>query len=182
MQIFPIQLILASPASGGNDQAGDLFGGKFLGIDDDIEIAAVINIDTVNLKIALPIRLIPLQGSVKDRLVTGVFVCLSLKDPFRSCLERCMKPNPQISVDKPTRKPGTNNDAGPQRTAHQFQIGQEIVDSAFRCLSLDFLERNGEILGKVPKRIIDNVQIQGSPHVIRSRGIAAPAVTGNRYP
>src|ERR1700730_2124872 len=118
MQVSPIQLILASPTSGGNNQAGDLFGGKFLGVNDDIEVAAVIDIDTIDLKVAFPILLITLQCSIKNRLVTGMLIGLSLKDHFRSSLQRGVQPNSQIGVDKPTGQPGSHNDAGVQRGAH----------------------------------------------------------------
>ena len=47
VRVSAIKLVLTGPTSSGHDQAGDLFGGEFFRIDDDIEIAAIIDIDPI---------------------------------------------------------------------------------------------------------------------------------------
>src|SRR5260370_35065243 len=49
MEVFAIQLILASPAGSGNDQPGNLLGGQFLRVADDIEIGPVGTLHPVQL-------------------------------------------------------------------------------------------------------------------------------------
>ena len=69
VEILSIQLILAGPLGSSNDQAGDLLGSQLLSVNDDIEIAAIVAVDSVELKISFPILLISLQRAVQDRLV-----------------------------------------------------------------------------------------------------------------
>ena len=38
-----------------------------------------------------------------------------------------------------------------------------------------------QILREVPKRVIDNIQVQRGPDIICRGSIATPAVAGNRY-
>src|ERR1700722_212398 len=140
MQISAIQLILTGPASSGNDQAGNLFSGQFFGVYNDIEIAAIIDVDTVDLKVPFPVLLIALQRPVKNGLVAGMLIWLALKYSFGPSLQRCVEPNTQVGFDKPPCQPGSDNDAGSQRSAHQLQVGQKIVDPALGRLLLNLFK------------------------------------------
>src|ERR1700719_2688850 len=64
MQVSPIKLILAGPASSGDNQAGNLFSSKLFRINDDIEIAVVIDVDAIDLEVPCPVLLIALQGAI----------------------------------------------------------------------------------------------------------------------
>src|SRR3984957_200747 len=65
MQVPSIQLILTRPLSSGNDQAGNLFGGQFFRVNDDIEIAAVIDVNPVDFQVPFPVLLVALQRSIE---------------------------------------------------------------------------------------------------------------------
>jgi len=86
MKVFAIQLILAGPAGSGNDQAGNLLGGQFLRVDDDIEIAPVITVEPVKLEISFPILLVSLQGAIEHGFIGQTFADFSAENSFRPFL------------------------------------------------------------------------------------------------
>jgi hypothetical protein len=118
MQVPPIELILACPARRSNDQTGNLFGGKLFRINDDVEIAPVIDVNAIDLEISFSVLLIALQRSIKNRLVTRMFVRLALKNPLSPGLQWCVQPNSQVRLNQPSCQSGSDHHTGAQRSAH----------------------------------------------------------------
>ena len=62
MEIFSVEPIFTRPLRSRYDLARDLFGSKLLGIDDDVKIAPITDIDAVELQISFPVLLVAFQG------------------------------------------------------------------------------------------------------------------------
>ena len=82
MRISAIKLILTGPLGSGHNQARNLFGGQFLCVNNYVKIVPVIDVDPVDFKVALSVLLIALQSMIKNGLVTGMLIGLSLKNSF----------------------------------------------------------------------------------------------------
>jgi hypothetical protein len=110
-----------------------------------------------------------------------VLVWFALKNSFGPSLQRRVQPDSQIRLDEPPREPGSDNDTGLQGSPHQFQVGQEIINSALGSFSLDLFKREIKILRKISKRVVDHFKTQGASNIVGRGGIATPTVAGNGY-
>ncbi len=158
MQVFPVELILARPLGGSDDQAGHLLGRQFFGIDDYIEVAPIVDIDSVELEITLPVLLVPLESGIKHRFIALRLARLSPKNALGSFLQRRVQPNPEIRRNQPRGQTRTNHDLWPERCADLNQVRQKIEYFGLTGVRVNFVERDSEIVSQIAERIIDDLQ------------------------
>src|SRR5262245_27583347 len=110
-----------------------------------------------------------------------MLIRFSLVDSLGTGFERRMQPHAQVGVYEPPCQPRTDDDTWPQRRPHQFQVGKKIENPGLAGFLLNLHEANVQILGQIAKRVVDDIETQRSPDIIRCCRVAAAAMAGNCY-